>query len=79
MNESRLDILKERLQLYITAEKQILDGAQSYNIGSRSITRANLSEVRQMIENLEKEISYEESKLKGKGRRKAIGVIPRDL
>lgn len=41
----------ERLKLYISAERAILSG-QSYTIGNRTLTRANLSEVRKAIDEL---------------------------
>ena len=42
-------IATERLQLYLDAEVKILTG-QSYQIGDRQLTRADLSEVRKAIE-----------------------------
>ncbi|WP_217562767.1 DUF6148 family protein [Paenibacillus sp. GbtcB18] len=76
---NRLEGLIARLELYITAEAAILDGAQSYSIAGRSLTRANLSEISKMIEYLEKEIAAENAKALGGGRNKVFGVIPRDL
>lgn len=73
---SRLQRLKQRLEQYYAAEDAILGGAQSYQIGSRQLTRANLTEVNRMINYLEKEIADLEST---KGRNRVIGVIPRDL
>lgn len=60
-------------------EAAILAGAQSYAIGSRNLTRANLAEVTEMIKQLEKEIAIEEAKSAGRGRNKMFGVIPRDF
>ena len=42
-------LLNRRLQLYIEAEERILQG-QSYTIGNRTLTRANLAEVRAAID-----------------------------
>ncbi len=42
------------LQLYYEAEKAILSG-QSYTIGSRSLTRPQLSEVTDRLKELERE------------------------
>ena len=36
----------ERLKQYLAAEKAILEGGQSYKIGNRMLTRADLSEIR---------------------------------
>ncbi len=40
-----------RLKLYVEAEQAVLSG-QSYTIGNRQLTRANLSEIRKAIDNL---------------------------
>lgn len=75
----RLETLKNRLELYINCEISILSGAQSYKIGSRDLTRANLKEISDMIKYLEKEIAIEEAIDAGKGRNRVIGIIPRDF
>lgn len=46
---------KERLLSYMTAESQILKGAQSYSIGSRTLTRADLDSIRTEIRQLQKD------------------------
>lgn len=48
---TRRELLNQRLKQYVVAEEAILTG-QSYQIGDRRLTRANLSEVRKMIDNL---------------------------
>lgn len=77
--ETRLKQYKERYELYLKAEAAILDGAQSYTIGSRTLTRADLSEIRKMLTSLESGIDELEALLAGGGRRKCIRVIPRDV
>ena len=47
----------ERLELYYEAERAILDGAQSYAIGSRNLTRADLGEITEMIATLETKVA----------------------
>ena len=42
--------------MYYQAEEAILGGAQSYSLGSRSLTRANLAEIRKTIDELEDEV-----------------------
>lgn len=42
------DICKERLFLYLEAEAAVLR-SQAYSIGGRTLTRANLSEIRDGI------------------------------
>lgn len=61
------------LQAWLDAELAVSTG-QSYSMGSRSLTRANLSEIR-------KQITYWENRLatlNGRGRR-AKRFVPRDL
>lgn len=48
--------LQAKLAAYEAAESAILDGAQSYTISGRSLTRANLSEIRMAISELESRI-----------------------
>ncbi len=77
--QERLKLYKTRHDLYIKAEAAILEGAQSYNIGSRHLTRADIAEVRKMINTLEDGIDELEAQLSGGSRRKCIRVIPRDI
>lgn len=51
-----LQDLKTRYAAYITAEQQILSGAQSYSIGDRTLTRADLAEIQKQLEELPKKI-----------------------
>jgi len=76
---SRLTDLQTRLQQYTACETAILDGAQSYGVGSRNLTRANLKEIADMIKYLEQEITAEEAKASGKRRNWSGGIIPRDF
>lgn len=76
---SRLETLKSRLQQYLDCEAAILSGAQEYSIGSRRLTRADLSEIGKMIRYLESEIAIEEARINRKGRNRVVGVIPRDI
>lgn len=45
----------ERLQAYREAERAILEGGQSYRIGNRTVTRADLKDIRATIAALESE------------------------
>jgi Family of unknown function (DUF6148) len=76
---TRLERLNQRLNMYYNAEESILAGAQSYQIGSKQLTRANLSHIKEMIEYLERAVAVEKGKVAGKGRNRMIGVIPRDF
>lgn len=77
--KKRLEQYKSRYELYLKAEAAILEGAQSYSVGSRHLTRADLAEIRKMLNSLESGIDELEAELAGGGRRKCIRVIPRDI
>ena len=66
---------KERLELYYEAEKAVLL-RQSYKIGSRELTMADLDTIRKQIDTLEAEVIALE---KNDGRRKVKRIIPIDI
>ena len=74
--KKRKQKLQNRLELYYECEEQILAG-QSFTIGSRSLTRANLQEVTNMIKKLEDEIAAIDTN--GTTKRKVARIIPCDL
>lgn len=79
--EYQLSIKRNRLELYLKREAEMLDGGvQSYGIGSRNLARYNtdLSAIRAAIKELEEEIELLEGELHGQKPRKAVGVVPRD-
>lgn len=78
MISERLTKAKERLSAYYDAELAVLAG-QSYSIGTRSLTRANLAWIRTQIDSLENQVVQLQSQADGKGRNRVIGVIPRDF
>ena len=51
----RLAQTKARLAAYILAEQKILAGAQSYSIGNRTLTRADLKDITNTIDKLTRE------------------------
>lgn len=53
---TKLERLQARLDSYLDAEEKILRG-QSYKIGDRELTRADLSKVQSMIDDLEFQIA----------------------
>lgn len=71
---ARLARAEERLLSYVTAETQILK-AQSYSIGNRTLTRADLSEIAKMIQKLEAEILQ----LSRGGAVRVQRTVPRDI
>ncbi len=69
----RNERLKRRLDLYYECEEKILQG-QSYTIGSRSLSRADLSEVRAAIQKMESELNTLETR--GTRKRAVKRIIP---
>lgn len=51
MTTTRQYLLNRRLRQYVEAEERVLQG-QSYTIGNRSLTRADLAEIRKAIDDL---------------------------
>lgn len=74
----RLEKAKVRLNAYYEAEMQVLAG-QEYRIGTRSLTRADLQEIRKAIHSLENLVEELEAQVNGQGSRKAFRITPRDL
>ena len=64
----RATAIIERLELYYEAERKVLRG-QSYTLGNRPLTRANLSEIRKAIKDLENELEQLEGRSRGFSRR----------
>lgn len=69
MDIDLVTVKRKRLLAYMEAERAILLGAQSYTLDNRTLTRANLSEIRKQINDLIAEIALEESNKKGNTRR----------
>lgn len=75
MNE--LERAKKHLESWYAAELAISTG-QSYSMGSRTLTRADLTDVAKRIEYWKNEIAKLE-RVGGSRRRRAKRYIPRDL
>ena len=78
MASERLTQARLRLTAYYEAELAVLSG-QAYTIGSRSLTRANLAEIRNAIKELEQQVRELKSIASGGGHRRAYRITPRDL
>ena len=74
----RIDKTEKALEAYYDAELAIVGGAQSYSVGSRSLTRANLAEVRKTIADLENLLENLKNQLEGRGRNRMIKGVPLD-
>lgn len=70
-----LEIKKNRLKLYYEAEEKVLN-SQSYTIGSKTLTRADLTSIQNMIKKLEGEIASLEQY--GTMKRRSVRIVPVD-
>ncbi|WP_142413071.1 DUF6148 family protein [Hathewaya massiliensis] len=74
-----LEIAEKHLNAWLEAELAITTGAQSYSVGSRTVTRADLGQVRQQIKFWSNEIYKLKNISQRKGRNRVLRVVPRDL
>lgn len=70
-----LEIKKNRLKLYYEAEEKVLN-SQSYTLGSKTLTRADLTLIQNMIKKLEGEIASLEQY--GTMKRRSVRIVPVD-
>ena len=73
-----LEIAKKHLDAWLTAELEVTTH-QSYTIGSRSLTKANLAEIRKQIEYWNDQVARLENIEKRGGRNRVFRAVPRDL
>lgn len=69
---------QQHLEMWLNAEAEIAT-SQSYTIGTRTLTRANLKEVRDQIKFWQNKVAELERTESQKGRNRAYRAIPRDL
>jgi len=65
--------IQARLNLYLAAEQRVLKN-QSYTIGTRTFTMANLSHLQSMIKSLQAQLTG----ASGTGTMRSRRVVPRD-
>lgn len=73
-----LETAQQHLDAWLEAELTVTTG-QSYTIGSRVLTRANLTEIRNAIDYWNKKVIVLNNMKKAGGRNKVRRVVPRDL
>ncbi|MBP3579000.1 MAG: hypothetical protein J6K15_12895 [Lachnospiraceae bacterium] len=73
-----LETAKRHLDAWLEAELAVTN-AQSYTIGSRTMTKANLSEIRNQITYWQNKVAILENVQKHKGRNRVRRAVPRDL
>ncbi len=77
--EKRIAFRQETLdELYKAYTALVKGGVKAYMIDDRQLTRFDLPVLADEIRQLEEEIDGLEGQLDGGGRRKAVGVLPRD-
>lgn len=67
------DLCKKRLQIWLDAEEAVASG-QSYQIGTRMLTRADLKQIREQIEYWAGKLAAAEG-----GRNRTYHFVPRDV
>ena len=75
---SQLEIARHHLNAWLEAELE-LTTHQSYKIGSRSLTKADLGQIREQIEFWQNRVAQLENTGKRGGRNRVVRVVPRDL
>lgn len=73
-----LKTAQKHLDAWLEAELAVTN-AQSYTIGSRTLTKANLTEIRNSIEYWSGKVTQLENLQKNGGRNRIKRVVPRDL
>lgn len=77
--QERLEFRRAALNELRRAYLELVSGrVASYTIGSRNLTRFDLTKLKDEIDGMEKEVDSLSGQLNGRSRRKAVGVIPRD-
>ncbi len=73
-----METAQKHLDEWLKAELTVTTG-QNYTIGSRALTRANLTEIRNAIDYWNKKVIALENAKKAGGRNRVRRVVPRDL
>ncbi len=71
-------LCKEKVKTWLAAEEAIATG-QSYQIGTRNLTRADLKQVREELEYWAGKLAEAEAEDKSGGRNQMFHFVPRDL
>lgn len=73
-----LETAQRHLDAWLEADEAVTTG-QSYTIGSRTLTRANATEITNKIKYWSDKVAQLENIAKNGGRNKVRRVVPRDL
>ena len=70
-------LCEQKLNTWLAAEEAIATG-QSYQLGTRMLTRANLKQVREQLEYWSGKLAEVEAEETRKGRNRIFQFVPRD-
>lgn len=73
-----VETAKRHLDMWLEAESEVAIN-QSYTVGGKTFTRANLSEIRKQIEYWSNKVAAAQNAAKKGGRNRVYRVVPRDL
>lgn len=76
--KAKLEIAQKHLNAWLEAELEVTTN-QSYTIGSRSLTRADLRDIRKQIEYWQNRVDALETIIRHGGRSRIFRGVPRDL
>ena len=76
--KTEIEIARYHLNAWLEAELEVTTH-QSYKIGSRSLTRADLAQIRKQIEFWQNRLAELENAAKRGGRNRVFRAVPRDL
>lgn len=71
------NLCEQKLQTWLAAEEAVATG-QSYQMGSRMLTRASLKQIREQIEYWAGKLDEAEAEEKRGGRNRIFQFVPRD-
>lgn len=72
------ELCQQKLKTWLAAEEAVATG-QSYQIGNRTLTRADLKQVREQMEYWSGKLAQAEAEEKSGGRNRAYRAVIRDL
>lgn len=72
------ELCKQKLKTWLAAEEAVATG-QSYQIGNRMLTRADLKQIREQMEYWAGKLAQAEAEEKNGGRNRAYRAVIRDV
>ena len=72
------ELCREKLDTWLAAEEAVATG-QSYQIGNRMLTRADLKQIRNQMEYWATQLAVCENEEKAGGRNRLFHFVPRDV